>query len=474
MCGSFRAQIEADTAASKFPEAIATPTVSKDDLLNTLLNQKPPHVAVTVVNNGVAFFIGTKNYLATRDHPRFVNIVEAIRAQDYDRAILLLDEKEALSYYKPTSEDFALENGLVFLDGKPFTREVSDKVANLVRDGMSPEPLERCLRKLRLNQSASAQREALLFFVANGFMIHEDGDIIAYKKVSEDFRASHPNLDGSYNYNTVGAVIEMPREDVDDRRDVTCSFGLHAASLDYAQSFGGSRLMVLKINPKDIVSIPSDYNNQKMRCCRYEVISEIQSENLRTTGLPKKEVYSDADLGVDSGVVPDPEEEVVAEIKERTILARICEVLERFSIFSVRSLVGAVLRDDTVTLYALGVTGTSVEGFLSDVEAEFDITFNDLPRDDEFLPFDELAAAVVALTQDEDDFADDFADDDEEDEEDEDYEALISYLRARIMDRTILTPDDFAQEIRDYDDLNPSYLPLRDALRDAGLGPWLM
>ena len=33
--------------------------------------------------------------------------------------------------------------------------------------------------------------------------------------------------------------------------------------------------MVIKINPRDVVSIPYDYNNEKMRCCRYEVIGEV-------------------------------------------------------------------------------------------------------------------------------------------------------------------------------------------------------
>jgi hypothetical protein len=33
--------------------------------------------------------------------------------------------------------------------------------------------------------------------------------------------------------------------------------------------------MILKINPRDVVSIPSDYNNSKGRTCRYEVIDEL-------------------------------------------------------------------------------------------------------------------------------------------------------------------------------------------------------
>jgi hypothetical protein len=41
--------------------------------------------------------------------------------------------------------------------------------------------------------------------------------------------------------------------------------------------FGGSdsRVVIVKIDPADVVSIPSDYNGAKGRACRYEVIGEM-------------------------------------------------------------------------------------------------------------------------------------------------------------------------------------------------------
>ena len=53
-------------------------------------------------------------------------------------------------------------------------------------------------------------------------------------------------------------------------------------------SFGGSdsRTMILKINPADVVSIPTDYNNSKGRTCRYEVIGEL--------GVDPAEAFTDA------------------------------------------------------------------------------------------------------------------------------------------------------------------------------------
>jgi hypothetical protein len=42
--------------------------------------------------------------------------------------------------------------------------------------------------------------------------------------------------------------------------------------------FGGARTVIVKINPRDVVSIPTDYDNSKGRACRYEVIGEIGAQ----------------------------------------------------------------------------------------------------------------------------------------------------------------------------------------------------
>ena len=36
--------------------------------------------------------------------------------------------------------------------------------------------------------------------------------------------------------------------------------------------------MIVKINPKDVVAIPADYNNTKGRTCRYEVVGEYTDD----------------------------------------------------------------------------------------------------------------------------------------------------------------------------------------------------
>jgi len=255
-----------------------------------------------------------------REHPNFVKIVDAVRAKEYDTLASLLDVKQAMYEWGDLAKhpDFTITDGLIVLNGEAFEQDVSEKALRMMRDGQEPDALFNMLRKLRKNPSRTAQKEVLFFFVANNMLIHEDGDIIAYKSVTDDYldvhsgtvlnkpahlfngsepmRVPYTTTDGVHVAIENGVtVVSMARHKVDDNRERTCSVGLHFAAYEYASTWAGSRIrhvVVMKVNPADIVSIPSDYRNQKGRCSRYEIIGE------RTdfTPLPHREVYT-SDFG---------------------------------------------------------------------------------------------------------------------------------------------------------------------------------
>jgi hypothetical protein len=103
--------------------------------------------------------------------------------------------------------------------------------------------------------------------------------------------------------NHVGNVCEMTRSKVDDDRGRGCSNGLHAGALNYVAGYGslesGDKIVIVKINPRDVVSVPSDCNFEKLRTCRYEVVGEYQGELL-------KPLYS---ASLDNGVDYDYDDE---------------------------------------------------------------------------------------------------------------------------------------------------------------------
>jgi hypothetical protein len=124
------------------------------------------------------------------------------------------------------------------------------------------------------NPSFRAVSELYDFLEASQLPITEDGCFLAYKRIRSDYTDVHS---GSFD-NSIGQVVSMPRNEVDEDKDRTCSAGLHFCSRAYLPHFCGDRIVVLKINPADVVAIPSDYNNAKGRACRYEVIQELEAQ----------------------------------------------------------------------------------------------------------------------------------------------------------------------------------------------------
>lgn len=94
--------------------------------------------------------------------------------------------------------------------------------------------------------------------------------------------------------NAPDSIIEMPREDVNSDPTQTCSTGLHVGSYKYANSFGDQVLLV-EVDPRDVISVPNDYDGQKLRACKYKVIKEVKSEledftlNFEETPLDKND-----------------------------------------------------------------------------------------------------------------------------------------------------------------------------------------
>lgn len=165
----------------------------------------------------------------------------------------------------------------VHINGVPVCGEINEMLVNrIVKTGqtLENETLMKFLERLAENPNTSMFSRLPAFLSYNDIRIDAEGYVIAYKAVKEDYTDIHSGIFD----NSVGCVCEMPRENVDDNDEKTCSSGLHVAAYEYAANFSStrtSRLVRVRIDPKDFVSIPVDYRDQKARVCRYEVIGEI-------------------------------------------------------------------------------------------------------------------------------------------------------------------------------------------------------
>lgn len=187
------------------------------------------------------------------------------------------------------SERVAFRGGRIYFDGdlvdntltKMIIKVINEAGSVTTTDGSEPlfRPLVNFLEKLYLNPSAPSREHLFDFIQSNGINILPDGDFIGYKGVQPDRGSVHAGygiVDGTvYEHahlpNHDGAVVEIPRSKIDDNRAKACSVGLHVGKFDYAAGFGPVLLNV-KVNPRDVVSVPSENNGWKIRVSRYTVL----------------------------------------------------------------------------------------------------------------------------------------------------------------------------------------------------------
>jgi hypothetical protein len=222
-----------------------------------------------IQGKNITVVIGTNSHTITSSHICYDRIKEAIKANDWDSVKDLIEPKKVVLNYGQGNVEIQGEK--LFWKGAEMHNALSKRMIAMLQEGFPVEPLVLFMENLMQNPSKRAVTELYGFLEKNSLPITPDGHFLAYKRVREDFLDCHS---GTMD-NSVGRIVEMERNQVDDDKDRTCSTGLHFCSMSYLNHFGGARTVILKINPRDVVSIPSDYDNSKGRACRYEVIGEL-------------------------------------------------------------------------------------------------------------------------------------------------------------------------------------------------------
>ncbi len=170
-----------------------------------------------------------------------------------------------------TKQGLKVQDGVLQLDGEDMPLELSQRILGYKEENLPITSLLAFWENLKKNPSFNSRAMLFKFLENKGHSLTEDGCFIGYRGVTSDLKDRHS---GKFD-NSPGSVCAVPRESVDDNPNNTCSYGLHVGGYEYAKDFGrGGKLVLVKVNPADVVAVPNDYNGQKMRVCRFEVLKE--------------------------------------------------------------------------------------------------------------------------------------------------------------------------------------------------------
>lgn len=243
-------------------------------------------IPFVISRDALSIFIGGVPSVVHEDHASYDDIKAGLIAQTFTedevRALIKpITKVEELLTGNPITDRVSVGVDSIILDGRPIVKVLSDRMMQFLEAGADLTPWARFVEKLYANPNPVAIEELFLWLEASGMPITVNGNFLAYKKVRDDYGSYYDN---GATKNLIGTMISMPREQVDPSRHNTCSRGLHFCSWSYLPNYQGGegKVLILEINPADVVAIPSDYDNAKGRAWQYIPIGEVPEAETKT------------------------------------------------------------------------------------------------------------------------------------------------------------------------------------------------
>ena len=272
------------------------------------------------------FFEGQAR-VANDSHPYWEEILKGVTVDDDPAVLDLFDLTEVVSdKFQRLSERVTAHSGRIFFDGDEIDNSLTRKVSEFLVQKLDDwKPLVAFMEKVFTNPEVHSREQLFDFLAHNAFSITSDGDIVGYKGLysegsygyeskpagweSHKYRSAHSGTDTvtvdgvantGYVWQSDGSVVEMARSAVHHDPATGCSHGLHVSNYQYASGYGDVTMMVY-VNPRDVVSVPTEHDWQKVRVCRYVNAGLVTgpAESALVVTEPEDALVEDAPYDVD-------------------------------------------------------------------------------------------------------------------------------------------------------------------------------
>lgn len=226
-------------------------------------------------------FVGGEAYTFDKNHHNYNALIRHLKSGNVEHFEAAYDVASSVEHF--CDGYVHVKNGTLNWNGIPMPELFTDRILDMKKEGFDFDSMLNFMCNLNDNPSDKSILELFDFMQNKNLPITQDGHFLAYKAVRPDFKDIYS---GSID-NSVGEVVEVDRSKVDSNRNKHCSAGLHVGAIDYVTSYGGinldnhddndsdggNQIVICKVNPADVVSVPSDARFQKLRACRYEVVA---------------------------------------------------------------------------------------------------------------------------------------------------------------------------------------------------------
>lgn len=238
------------------------------------------NVPFNFVNGTLTLIVGGKQYQLGVEDVKMAKVKEMITEKEpvstEDDLVKLLASSNIENYVNTEDGKAFVKDSEVYFNGEVVHTSIAQRIKDCMNYGLPFDNMLRFMENIAANPSYQSQKELFDFLTNKSLPITTDGCFLAYKAVRSDF---YDKFSGKF-FNGIGQTVKMSRPKVDDDRRNECSFGLHVGALEYVRWYGNSndKYIYVKVNPKDVVSVPLDHHAQKVRVCEYTVLEEFKGE----------------------------------------------------------------------------------------------------------------------------------------------------------------------------------------------------
>lgn len=237
-------------------------------------------VTFTASDRSISLFYAGRMYNIPSSAGGFAELKEHLKQKEHDAKVIerFVDRPKAIA--RMTAGLVQVIDNEVLYDGEVVHDALSTKLISMLNEGFDVTPWVNFMHRIKLNPSLESQTNLFRFLEKFQAPITEDGHFLAFKRVKSNFLDIYS---GTFD-NSPGKVVEVERGKVDSNHRNTCSFGLHVAASIYLDSYAdahSSKTIVVKIDPMDVVAVPPDYNDSKMRVCKYLVLGETEIGSIK-------------------------------------------------------------------------------------------------------------------------------------------------------------------------------------------------
>ena len=237
-----------------------------------------------MLDKSIMIAINGQPHVIDDTHPNFTEIKERLEQDNFDGIEFLIDPANQIRDYY--DNQITVENGVVMYNGVQLQNNITKRILDMCKNGDDPTFLVNFLKQAVANPNPNILEQIDSFLQYVNIPIGKDGCLLAYKAVDADYKDIYTHTID----NSVGQTVSVDRNSVDDDSNRGCSHGLHCGAIEYVKSYGGfsgdstaNKLVIVRVSPKDIVSVPKDHSFQKVRCCEYTVVASVTWDYLLNT-----------------------------------------------------------------------------------------------------------------------------------------------------------------------------------------------